>query len=81
MFFFNPIIVNTPAVNMKRYGLELHIGTKGPTSTKHCTLLKSDLSLLCVPPRGWATPRYSAILGQPVGLAKQASLRVPGFKN
>ena len=33
------------------------------------------------PQGGWATPRGSAILGQPVGPAKQASLRVPGFKN
>ena len=35
----------------------------------------------CVSPKGWAAPRGSAILGQPVGPAKQASLRVPSFKN
>ena len=42
---------------------------------------RSDIDDDCVSPKGWAAPRGSAILGQPVGPAKQASLRVPSFKN
>eukprot|EP00731_Ephydatia_muelleri_P013856 Em0007g1166a len=34
----------------------------------------SDIDEDCVSPKGWAAPRGSAILGQPVGPAKQASL-------
>ena len=41
----------------------------------------SDIDEDCVSPKGWATPRGSAILGQPVVPAKQALLRVPSFKN
>ena len=41
----------------------------------------SDIDEDCVSPKGWAAPRGSAILGQPVGPAKQASFRVPSFKN
>ena len=41
---------------------------------------RSDIDDDCVSPKGWAAPRGSAILGQPVGPAKQASLRVPSFK-
>ena len=33
------------------------------------------------PQRGWAAPRSSAILGQPVEGAKQASVHLPGEKN
>ena len=42
---------------------------------------RSDIDDDCVSPKGLAAPRGSAILGQPVGPAKQASLRVPSFKN
>ena len=42
---------------------------------------RSDIDDDCVSPKGWAAPRGSAILGQPVGPAKQASLRVLSFKN
>ena len=41
----------------------------------------SDIDEDCVSPNGWAASRGSAILGQPVGPAKQASLRVLSFKN
>ena len=43
---------------------------------------RSDIDDDCVSPNGWAAPRGSAILWQPVGPAKQASLRfVPSFKS
>ena len=49
----------------------------------HLNQAENGLTLYFIvfPQRGWAAPRGSAILGQPVGPAKQASLRVPGFKN
>ena len=37
--------------------------------------------LQIVPQGGWAAPRSTAILGQPVGRAKQASIHVPRYKN
>eukprot|EP00731_Ephydatia_muelleri_P036492 Em0264g5a len=43
--------------------------------------LNGLILMMIVSPKGWAAPRGSAILGQPVGPAKQASLRVPSFKN
>ena len=39
-----------------------------------------DIDDDCVSPKGWAAPRGSAILGQPVGPAKQAFTPSPEFE-
>ena len=48
---------------------------------KRKELVSAFTQKLYSPPGGWATPSGTAILGQPVGQVKQASVLVPLDKN
>ena len=78
-----PVILSVCLIETTARGKSSQQATRemGMDRGKESESQRSDIDDDCVSPKGWAAPRGSAILGQPVGPAKQASLRVPSFKN